>query len=33
MKILQKRTLLEIEYVGEEGTGIGPTLEFYTVLS
>ena len=32
IKILQKRTLLEIEYVGEEGTGIGPTLEFYTIL-
>lgn len=33
MKVLQKRTLLEVEYVGEEGTGLGPTLEFYTILS
>ena len=25
--------LLEIEYHGEEGTGLGPTLEFYSLLS
>eukprot|EP00252_Welwitschia_mirabilis_P001954 TRINITY_DN11917_c0_g1_i1.p1 TRINITY_DN11917_c0_g1~~TRINITY_DN11917_c0_g1_i1.p1 ORF type:complete len:1272 (-),score=268.49 TRINITY_DN11917_c0_g1_i1:159-3632(-) len=28
-----KNTLLEFEYVGEVGTGLGPTLEFYTLLS
>ena len=33
MRVLQKRTLLEIEYHGEEGTGLGPTLEFYTLVS
>ncbi|KAI8972313.1 hypothetical protein BDB01DRAFT_810180 [Pilobolus umbonatus] len=26
-------TVLEIEYVGEEGTGLGPTLEFYAATS
>ncbi|KAG1222299.1 hypothetical protein G6F68_020680 [Rhizopus microsporus] len=25
--------VLEIEYVGEEGTGLGPTLEFYASTS
>jgi E3 ubiquitin-protein ligase TRIP12 len=25
--------LLEIEYEREEGTGLGPTLEFYTIIS
>ena len=24
--------MLEITYVGEEGTGIGPTLEYYSLL-
>lgn len=33
MKQLQKRTLLEVEYLKEEGTGLGPTLEFYTIIS
>ena len=27
------RSLLEVYYVGEVGTGLGPTLEFYTLLS
>ena len=33
MTSLQKRSLLEIEYHGEVGTGLGPTLEFYSLLS
>jgi len=33
MKQLQKRTLLEVEFVKEEGTGLGPTLEFYSLIS
>ncbi|KAL3613951.1 E3 ubiquitin-protein ligase upl3 [Castilleja foliolosa] len=28
-----KKTVLEVEYFGEVGTGLGPTLEFYTLLS
>ncbi|KAJ6825012.1 E3 ubiquitin-protein ligase UPL4-like [Iris pallida] len=28
-----KKVLLEIEYKGEVGTGLGPTLEFYTLVS
>lgn len=27
------RDVLELEYFGEVGTGLGPTLEFYTLLS
>ncbi len=27
------KVLLELEYQGEVGTGLGPTLEFYTLLS
>ena len=27
------RAVLEIEYFNEVGTGLGPTLEFYTMLS
>lgn len=27
------RAVLELEYFGEPGTGLGPTLEFYTLLS
>lgn len=27
------RTVLELEYFNEAGTGLGPTLEFYTLLS
>lgn len=33
MQTLQKRSLLEIEYHDEVGTGLGPTLEFYSLLS
>lgn len=29
----KQRTVLEIEYFGEVGTGLGPTLEFFTILS
>ncbi|KAA8496494.1 E3 ubiquitin-protein ligase UPL3 [Porphyridium purpureum] len=36
IKIMDKygshRTVLEIEYTGEAGTGLGPTLEFYTLV-
>jgi len=36
-KILQDhgnaRSLLEVQYEGEVGTGLGPTLEFYTLTS
>ncbi|GAB2267878.1 E3 ubiquitin-protein ligase upl3 [Dionaea muscipula] len=28
-----QKAVLEAEYFGEEGTGLGPTLEFYTLLS
>ena len=27
------RAVLELEYFNEPGTGLGPTLEFYTLLS
>jgi E3 ubiquitin-protein ligase TRIP12 len=27
------KSVLEVEYFGEVGTGLGPTLEFYTLLS
>lgn len=27
------RAVLELEYFGEAGTGLGPTLEFFTLLS
>jgi E3 ubiquitin-protein ligase TRIP12 len=26
---IDKRSFLELEFQGEEGTGLGPTLEFY----
>jgi E3 ubiquitin-protein ligase TRIP12 len=29
----KSRAVLELEYFGEVGTGLGPTLEFYTMLS
>mmetsp|Transcript_28840 Transcript_28840/g.46657 ORF Transcript_28840/g.46657 Transcript_28840/m.46657 type:complete len:2038 (+) Transcript_28840:79-6192(+) len=28
-----QRAVLEVEYFGEAGTGLGPTLEFYTLVS
>ena len=27
------KAVLEVEYFGEVGTGLGPTLEFYTLVS
>lgn len=27
-----RNSILEIEYYGEEGTGLGPTLEFYALV-
>ena len=27
-----QKAVLEVEYFGEVGTGLGPTLEFYTLL-
>lgn len=29
----QRKSVLEIEFVGEEGTGLGPTLEFYALVA
>lgn len=28
-----RKTVLEVEYIGEEGTGLGPTLEFYALVA
>ncbi|MFH4976797.1 hypothetical protein AB6A40_003506 [Gnathostoma spinigerum] len=28
-----RKAVLEIEYIGEEGTGLGPTLEFYALVA
>ncbi|CAD5227639.1 unnamed protein product [Bursaphelenchus xylophilus] len=28
-----RKAILEIEYLGEEGTGLGPTLEFYALVA
>lgn len=33
MKQINKRAFLEIEYKDEQGTGLGPTLEFYYILA
>lgn len=33
MKKIDKRSFLEFEFYGEEGTGLGPTLEFYDNIS
>ena len=37
MKVMElyahSRAVLELEYFNEAGTGLGPTLEFYTLLS
>ena len=32
-ELAQSRALLEIHYENEVGTGLGPTLEFYTLVS
>lgn len=26
------KAILEVQYIGEEGTGLGPTLEFYALV-
>ncbi|KAF0756380.1 Uncharacterized protein FWK35_00017697, partial [Aphis craccivora] len=26
---IDRQTVLEVEFIGEDGTGLGPTLEFY----
>ncbi|XP_030855099.1 E3 ubiquitin-protein ligase HECTD1 isoform X1 [Strongylocentrotus purpuratus] len=28
-----KKSILEVEFLGEEGTGLGPTLEFYALIA
>ncbi|XP_071454696.1 E3 ubiquitin-protein ligase HECTD1 isoform X6 [Hetaerina americana] len=28
-----RKSILEVEFVGEEGTGLGPTLEFYALVA
>lgn len=28
-----RKSVLEIEFLGEEGTGLGPTLEFYALVA
>ncbi|XP_055645002.1 E3 ubiquitin-protein ligase Ufd4 isoform X2 [Toxorhynchites rutilus septentrionalis] len=34
MKIhCNRKSVLEVEFVGEEGTGLGPTLEFYALVA
>ena len=33
MKQLNKRAFLEVEYKDEVGTGLGPTMEFYYIIS
>ena len=32
-ELASSRSLLEIQYENEVGTGLGPTLEFYTLVS
>uniref|UniRef100_H2Z101 E3 ubiquitin-protein ligase n=1 Tax=Ciona savignyi TaxID=51511 RepID=H2Z101_CIOSA len=29
----EKKSILEVEFMGEEGTGLGPTLEFYSLVA
>ena len=29
----ERKSVLEVEYVGEEGTGLGPSLEFYALVA
>ena len=31
--LASSRSLLKIQYEGEVGTGLGPTLEFYSLVS
>lgn len=30
---IERQTVLEVEFIGEEGTGLGPTLEFYSLIA
>lgn len=30
---IDRQTVLEVEFIGEEGTGLGPTLEFYSLIA
>jgi len=32
IKDVRKRAILEVVFKDEEGTGLGPTLEFYSIL-
>ena len=32
-EVASSRALLEVQYQDEVGTGLGPTLEFYTLVS
>ena len=29
----ERKSILEVEYIGEEGTGLGPSLEFYALTA
>ncbi|XP_065207160.1 E3 ubiquitin-protein ligase HECTD1 isoform X3 [Planococcus citri] len=29
----ERKSILEVEFIGEQGTGLGPTLEFYALIS
>ena len=29
----ERKSVLEVEFVGEEGTGLGPSLEFYAMVA
>lgn len=33
MEKLHKRSILEVQFQSEEGTGLGPTLEFFNLLA
>ncbi|KAH3757845.1 E3 ubiquitin-protein ligase UPL3 [Pelomyxa schiedti] len=33
MELGNHKSILEVQYFGEEGTGLGPTLEFFTLVS
>jgi len=33
LKHVERQTVLEFEFIGEEGTGLGPTLEFYSLIA
>ena len=29
----ERKVILEVEFLGEEGTGLGPTLEFFALVA